>query len=434
MLYFLGEDIDFTGKVSSREIEDGDLSSLLLKQATPNCLWVIRTWCAGDNHEGGYVNGVECPAHRSQIEYYCFGGSGSDGGSTSNGGDTGSEYSDNTNPNTGTNGSGSGSIPNEFNDVTTPTCTNCVPYSYSGMMSELELRKVAAADIEIPDPYLIDLNSFLKEGQLVLWDMTGGFYYKFKGHFIYVRNGKYYGYDNGLGDWVRVVPSTNSLSAELTHLIGGAAIEAAQFLGSYILPVEDFYILMTGEDFTGFKSNQYAAGAFLLLEVIPGTKFLKPVSNVLGNATKYFFKYGDNLLELIKVNGVLKFTDIAIQKLVKTATKNADKTVVMLGKEVFNGTIPYFERAGSTYKYFKFDENNWSNLFGLVNSNVDEMWKINKRFIDDAYAKGDQFFLSHDPFNQEIRQGPYKMELDYIEFTLKGKIERVSSDLWKIIF
>lgn len=423
MLYFLGEEIDFEGKVSSREIEDGDLSSLLLKNATPNCLWVVRTWCAGDNHEGGYVNGVECPAHRSQIEYYCFGGSGSDGGSTFNGGDTG------TSPNTSTSASGGGSISNEFNDVTTPNCTTCVPYSYSGMMLELELRKIMAADIEIPDPYLIDLNSFLKEGQLVSWDMAGGFCYKFKGHFIYVRNGKYYGYDTGLSDWVRVVPSTNSLSAELTRLLGGAVTEAAQFMGSYILPVEDFYILMTGNDFSGFKSNQYATGGFLLLGAIPGTKFLKPVANVMGDATKYFFKYGDNLLGLVKVNGVVKFADSTVQKLAKAATKNADKTKVMLGKYDGGGTSGYVSRAGTDYTYFDIGEDAWSNLESLVNKNSDEMWKINKQFIDNQKSLNREFYFSHDP---KFATGTYLREINYLTNDLKGNVVPINSNTWKI--
>ena len=63
------------------------------------------------------------------------------------------------------------------------------------------------------------------------------------------------------------------------------------------------------------------------------------------------------------------------------------------------------------------------------------MWKVNKKFINDAKAKGNQIFLSHDPDNPLIRQGFYKMELDYIEEpTMNGRIEKISNDLWKVTF
>ena len=106
----------------------------------------------------------------------------------------------------------------------------------------------------------------------------------------------------------------------------------------------------------------------------------------------------------------------------------------MLGKESYSGTISYFDRASSEYKYFRFPDNDWGNLFGLVSSNEDEMWKVNKKFIDNARAAKNEFFLSHDPFYLDIRRGFYKRELDYIENTLKGEITPVGEDLWKINF
>ena len=142
------------------------------------------------------------------------------------------------------------------------------------------------------------------------------------------------------------------------------------------------------------------------------------------------------MLEIaVRTNGIPKFTGEGIEALAKAATKNGSKTKVMLGKESFNGTIPYFDRAGTDYKYFRFDGDGWSNLFGLIDSNVDEMWKVNKKFIDEAKAKGDQIFLSHDPYDPLIRQGFYKMELDYIEGpTMNGRIDQISEDLWKVTF
>jgi hypothetical protein len=222
------------------------------------------------------------------------------------------------------------------------------------------------------------------------------------------------------------------LSNEISSLIGSSALAGAQFIGTYFLPVEDFYILITGEDFNGLKSNIYAAGAFLLLEVLPGGKVLKPVANLLGDATKFFFKYGDDFLDLVKISGVVKFTDNSIQKLARVGTKNATKTKVLLGKLNYLNTLSYIDRAGKDYKYFDIDY--WDDVSALVNNNKQEIFKINKQFIDDALSQRNTIYLSHNPFDPLIRDGYFEMELDYIENVLRGKIKSVEPDLWIVEF
>ena len=433
--YFLGNDIDFSGKVSSRVIEDGDLSSLLLKVATTNCVWIIRTWCAGDNHEDGYINGEECPAHRSEVELYCIGGSGSDGGSTGGGSTSAPGEGGTTDPNTGSGGSGGGSGEpsggNVDDDVTAPTCADCVSYSFMNRLLDLGIKETEPADIIISNPYLIDLSTFLIEGDYISWDRYGGFYYKCQGLWVYVRNNQFYVCDPGAQVWYKAVLRTYSLSGELTNLIGTSALEAAQFVGTYLLPVEDFYILMTGEDFDGLASNQYAAGAFLLLEVIPGTKLLKPVANVLGDATKYFFKYGDNLLDLVKVNGVVKFTDDAVLKLAEKATNNKTSNKVLLGK-FFGEDNPLSYRniaedGGCCY----YNLEKWNELYKLVNYRREEMLKINYKFLDDRLAKGDEIYFSFDPWKAD---GFLEDEALYLIDLNAKDFEQISNDLWKVIW
>ncbi len=271
----------------------------------------------------------------------------------------------------------------------------------------IELGEVA--DIPIKNPNYIDLHTFLEEGKHVAWDKYGGSYYKCKGMWVYYRNGQYYVDQTGEGYWKKATLRTTRLTDELTYLIGTAAKDAALTVLKYLTPAEEAYILLEGKYFDGLEQSQITSGVFLILAVIPGTKVLKPVAKITNKASRYFVSIGGELLELVAEKGIAKFTRNSVKVLAKKATRNASKTEVMLGKESFSGTFPYFDRAGTEYKHFRFDGNGWSNLFELVNSNTEEMWKINKKFIDDAKTKGNQFFLSHDPNNPLIRQGFYKM-------------------------
>ena len=154
------------------------------------------------------------------------------------------------------------------------------------------------------------------------------------------------------------------------------------------------------------------------------------MANVLGDATKYFFKYGDNLLDLVKVNGVVKFTDDAVLKLAEKATKNADDatiTKVMLGK--WDNGLPssYVARAGDEYAYFQLDE--WDELLDLVDGSDDEIWKINKHFLDEQDNLGKSFYFSHNPNDAT---GFFKDEIDYLKNSLNVKsFTQVGDNLWK---
>ncbi len=149
----------------------------------------------------------------------------------------------------------------------------------------------------------------------------------------------------------------------------------------------------------------------------------------MGNATKYFFKYGDNLLDLVKVNGVVKFTDDAVLKLAEKATKNADDatiTKVMLGKYNVPGTLSYIERAGDNHIYFDLGEK-WNDIKPLVNGSDDEMWKINKKFIDIQKSKNMEFYFSHDPWNAQTheflsREAEYMIDLGATDLKKMGMI------------
>ena len=49
----------------------------------------------------------------------------------------------------------------------------------------------------------------------------------------------------------------------------------------------------------------------------------------------------------------------------------------------------------------------------MVNGNKEEMWRINKQFLDNQIAKGKTIRLSHDP---KIEDGSYfNREIDYLK-------------------
>ncbi len=93
------------------------------------------------------------------------------------------------------------------------------------------------------------------------------------------------------------------MSDEINQLIGQGVVEIGIMAARYALPIEDAYILWTGEDLRGVPSSQTWASGFLLFELVPGSsaaKELKPVVNTLDSSLQYVAKYGDELLDLFK--------------------------------------------------------------------------------------------------------------------------------------
>jgi hypothetical protein len=65
------------------------------------------------------------------------------------------------------------------------------------------------------------------------------------------------------------------------------------------------------------------------------------------------------------------------------------------------------------------------------------MWKINKKFIDNRKALGNDFYLSHDPTNPAYYNVFYKMEIDYLttpvsQGGLGGTMNNLGNNLWKV--
>jgi hypothetical protein len=109
-------------------------------------------------------------------------------------------------------------------------------------------------------------------------------------------------YIEEINKWTPVYLSdyeTNCLSCDL-RAIGKEFIKlSGKTVGRYILPAEDFHILVTGENFDGEESSRIAAGGFIILEaiqvgkvykIIKGAKLLTKGGKTI-NASKRIIKH-----------------------------------------------------------------------------------------------------------------------------------------------
>ena len=68
----------------------------------------------------------------------------------------------------------------------------------------------------------------------------------------------------------------------------------------------------------------------------------------------------------------------------------------------------------------------------MVNKNMDEMWKINKQYIDEQKALNKEFWFSHDPFSPTNVQF-YAREVNYLIDLGVKEFQKVG-DLWKAVW
>ncbi len=118
-----------------------------------------------------------------------------------------------------------------------------------------------------------------------------------------------------------------------------------------------------------------------------------------------------------------------IQKFSQAATKNPKASKVMLGSFEEGSAASYDVRAGKDYTYFNLD--NWNNVFKSVNGNYEEMWKINKQFLNRQWKDGKDFFFSHDP-NNPLTEGLKREIIELIKLGVRD-FKLVGEKLWKAI-
>lgn len=74
----------------------------------------------------------------------------------------------------------------------------------------------------------------------------------------------------------------------------------------------------------------------------------------------------------------------------------------------------------------------WNQISELTNHNQQELWRINKAFLDEQLSQRKEFYFSHDPFSPK-REQYFSLEIEYlIEKGVKDFIK--DGDLWKAIW
>lgn len=160
-----------------------------------------------------------------------------------------------------------------------------------------------------------------------------------------------------------------------------------------------------------------AAGA-LLFDALAAAVPVEEIPGVLRQGVRQFSK-----LEKVVVQGS------KTSALARIATHNGEARKVMLGKFIENSLDSYIERAGSEYTYF--DLKHWqetieSNFGGDLN----KMWNVNKKFIDNQIAGGKDFFFSHNP---EKAKGILKKEVDYLKTKGFNSYKQIAKNLWQAV-
>lgn len=420
--YINGIYMDFDGKVSFQRINLNDYSLKMARVCEHYTIFVEHQCTAGGEHWPGEGCDGSC-SQQPWVEILfdgeiCY-------EDESGGGDSPQTISPPTTEGGATGGGGT----SDYSDSEPSITTILSPYDDNNITALTLVNDLfgielgPSADIDIEDFELFDPDSeILIEGKNVAYDNKGGFYFIDLGKLIYYRDGMCYVYVNRVYGWREAGTGFNyfisivedALSQPLNYLLTAFA---------QMTPIDGAVTVITGENILGMEENQIVAGGFLLFEIVPGTKILRPVKKIIQDvATKYIAKKGALVIELIIDlkpvidDDFIKFSAKSLDDLAEVATKNADAAThkVMLGKYLEDSPLSYDEIArAENFSYYDLD--GWDELKAMVNYNDDEMWEINKKFIDNQISLNKQFYFSHNP-NEAT--GFFKREVDYLKSKL----------------
>ena len=132
---------------------------------------------------------------------------------------------------------------------------------------------------------------------------------------------------------------------------------------------------------------------------------------------------------LKRVKKVNSLNSERIEYYLRKATKNTKSNTVMLGRTGKYDVIA----KDNKYTYFKLDQNLWTKLLKETAENYDEIWKINKKFIDDQITSNKRILLSDDPYKGYFLPNGgkrfYQREIDYLSKNYTFK--KLSDGLWE---
>ena len=139
-----------------------------------------------------------------------------------------------------------------------------------------------------------------------------------------------------------------------------------------------------------------------------------------------------------EASSIIKFTTKQIDEYVAFATKQDDKLKVMLGEFIEGKPSSYEIRAKNEgYTYFSM-ENKWDEAKRIVDNGVDEtwkdeMWKINKGFIDKQKARGKEFYFSQEPWDFPTKTFRSK-EAEYLIDLGAKDFQKINENTWKVVW
>lgn len=156
-------------------------------------------------------------------------------------------------------------------------------YTHFGTDGVYSFYKMEDGSIVLSSPSPLTLNS---DNQLVA---------KFTSetsneHYWYIK-------PEGINIWSNYLIKTNytNLAHELEITAKLALLELGKAIGTYVLPIEDAKILITGTDFDGEQVSRLQTAGFMIVGIIPGGKLLKPLSKGTGKVWKVVIKNGDKV-------------------------------------------------------------------------------------------------------------------------------------------
>lgn len=112
----------------------------------------------------------------------------------------------------------------------------------------------------------------------------------------------------------------------------------------------------------------------------------------------------DDIIEDIARTG--RMTDEHIKAILEFATHNGDSSTIVLGKYGDGGPDAYLNIARNWEPpgtYFDLGEEGWRKILNSVAGDSDEMWRINKAFLEQQINAGKEIVLSHNPWNELVK-------------------------------
>jgi hypothetical protein len=97
--------------------------------------------------------------------------------------------------------------------------------------------------------------------------------------------------------WSNYLIKTNytNLAHELEITAKLSLLALGKAIGTYVLPIEDTKIIITGTDFDGEQVSRLQTAGFMIVGIVPGGKLLEPLSKGSGQVWKVVIKNGDNV-------------------------------------------------------------------------------------------------------------------------------------------